>query len=103
MSDEYGGNFISLTDEDGKEIELEHLDTLEYNGEVYMAFFPAEYADDDGNEPAESSEDEEGGLIILKAVEVDGEEQLATLESEEELQAVYVKFMEALFEDEDEE
>ena len=34
MSDEYGGNFVSLTDEDGNEIELEHLDTNEHNGAV---------------------------------------------------------------------
>ena len=28
-----------VTDEDGNEFELEHLDTLEYNGQTYMAFF----------------------------------------------------------------
>ena len=35
-------------------------------------------------------------------VDVDGEEQLSTLDSEEELEAVYQQFMEELFEDEDE-
>ena len=98
MSDEYGGNFVSLTDEDGNEIELEHLDTIEYNGAVYMAFFPAEEADENGEAP--ENEDEEAGLIILKVVEIDGEEQLATLDDEEELEAVYQQFMEALFEEE---
>ncbi|NCB63034.1 MAG: DUF1292 domain-containing protein [Clostridia bacterium] len=101
MSEEFGGNFITLTDEDGNEIELEHLDTLEYNGSVYMAFFPAEMADEDGNAPDEDGEDE-AGLIILKVVEIDGEEELATLDNEEELEAVYGKFMETLFEDEEE-
>ena len=96
MSDEYGSNFVSLTDEDGNEIELEHLDTIEYNGAVYMAFFPVE----EGQPPEE--DDEEAGLIILKVVEIDGEEQLATLEDEEELEAVYQQFMEALFEEEEE-
>ena len=38
----------------------------------------------------------------MKVVSVDGEEQLSTLDSEEELEAVYQQFMEALFEDEDE-
>ncbi|MGN8969476.1 DUF1292 domain-containing protein [Intestinimonas sp. HCP28S3_D6] len=99
MSDEYGGNFVSLTDEDGNEIELEHLDTIEYNGAVYMAFFPAEEADEEGQPP---EEDEEAGLIILKVVEIDGEEQLATLDDEEELEAVYQQFMEALFAEEEE-
>lgn len=101
MSEEFGGNFITLTDEDGNEIELEHLDTLEYNGSVYMAFFPAELADEDGIAPEEDSEDE-AGLIILKVIENGGEEELATLDSEEELDAVYGKFMETLFEDEEE-
>ncbi|WP_295634140.1 DUF1292 domain-containing protein [uncultured Intestinimonas sp.] len=100
MSDEYGGNFVSLTDEDGNEIELEHLDTIEYDGAVYMAFFPVEEADENGEAPEE--EDEEAGLIILKVVDVDGEEQLATLEDEEELDRVYQQFMESLFEDEEE-
>ena len=100
MSDEYGGNFVSLTDEDGNEIELEHLDTIEYDGAVYMAFFPVEEADENGEAPEE--EDEVAGLIILKVVDVDGEEQLATLEDEEELDRVYQQFMESLFEDEEE-
>ena len=100
MSDEYGGNFVSLTDEEGNEIELEHLDTIEYNGAVYMAFFPAEEADEEGQPPKE--EDEESGLIILKVVEIDGEEQLATLDDEAELEAVYQQFMEALFEEDEE-
>lgn len=100
MSDEYGGNFVSLTDENGNEIELEHLDTIEYNGAVYMAFFPVEEADEEGQPPKE--EDEEAGLVILKVVEIDGEEQLATLDDEEELEAVYQQFMEGLFEEDEE-
>ena len=39
MSEEFGPDFITVTDEDGNEFELEHLDTLEYNGQTYMAFF----------------------------------------------------------------
>ena len=88
-----------LTDEDGNEIELEHLDTIEYNGSVYMAFFPVEEADEEGEAPQD--EDEEAGLIILKVVMQDGEEQLSTLDSEEELEEVYQQFMESLFEEED--
>ena len=91
---------MSLTHEEGNEIALEHLDTIEYNGAVYMAFFPAEEADEEGQPPKE--EDEEAGLIILKVVEIDGEEQLATLDDEAELEAVYQQFMEALFEEDEE-
>ena len=101
MSEEFGPDFITVTDEDGNEFELEHLDTLEYNGQTYMAFFPAVAAGQDG-EPADGELGEEYGLIILKTVLVDGEEQLSTLDSDEELEAVYQQFMESLFADEDE-
>lgn len=96
MSEEFGPDFITLTDEDGNEFELEHLDTLELNGETYMAFLPAEYEDAD---PAQELEEDDLGLIILKVVEENGEEQLSTLDSEEELEAVYAQFMEILFDD----
>ena len=99
MSEEFGPDFITLTDEDGNEFELEHLDTLELNGETYMAFLPAEYEDAD---PSQELEEDDLGLIILKVIEENGEEQLSTLDSEEELEAVYEQFMELLF-DEDEE
>ena len=46
--------------------------------------------------------DEEYGLIILKVVDVDGEEQLSTLDSEEELELVYQQFMDVLFDEEGE-
>ena len=32
MSDEFGPNFITITDEDGNDIELEYVDALEHNG-----------------------------------------------------------------------
>ena len=44
MSEEYGSDFISVTDDDGNSFELEHLDTLELDGETYMAFLPADMA-----------------------------------------------------------
>ena len=38
---EYGDDFVVLTDEDGKEYELEILATVEYNGATYKALIPA--------------------------------------------------------------
>lgn len=98
MADDFGANFITLTDEDGNEFELEHLDTIEYNGETYMAFLPTEDADGGEDHDADDT-----GIILLKVIQADGEEQLSTLDSDEELEAVYAKFMEILFADEDEE
>ena len=99
MSEEFGADFITITDEDGNEFELEHLETISYNGQTYMAFFPAVDSD---KEVEDVDLDEEYGLIILKVVEADGEEQLSTLDSDEELEMVYQQFMEALFADEEE-
>ena len=47
MADEYGPTFITVTDEDGREIVLEFVDALEYNGQQYQAFFPAETEGED--------------------------------------------------------
>ena len=94
--EEYGGNFISVTDEDGNEFELEHLDTIEWNGQTYLAFFPAE-------QEGEETPEEELGLVILKAIQENGEEILSTLDSDEEMDAVYEEFMKELFAEEDEE
>ena len=101
MSEAFGPDFITITDEDGAEFELEHLDTLEYNGQVYMAFFPALEGEEDGS-VEDVDLDEEYGLIILKVVHVDGEDQLSTLDSEEELELVYQKFMDELFAEDEE-
>ena len=100
MSEEFGPDFITVTDEDGNEFELEHLDTLEYNGQTSMAFFPAVEGKEDGS-VEDVDLDEEYGLVILKVIEADGEEQLSTLDSEEELELVYQQFMESLFAEED--
>lgn len=40
MSEDFGPNFITLTDEDGNEIELEYVDAIEVDGQTYMAFSP---------------------------------------------------------------
>lgn len=98
MSEEFGPDFVTVTDEDGNEIELEHLDTLEVNGSTYMAFFPAQFADAE-EEPVD---DEEYGLIILKVIQENGEELLSTVDDDDELEMVYEQFMEILFNEEDE-
>ena len=96
MSEEYGANFITVTDDEGNEFELEHLDTMELNGTTYMAFFPAVTEE-------EQEQDEDLGLIFMKVIVENGEELLSTLDTDEEAEMVYNAFMEELFEDEDEE
>lgn len=93
MSDLYGDDIITITDEDGVEYVLEVLAVMEVDGSDYYALVPAE-----------SSDDEDLEVSILKAVEEDGEEILCAIEDEDELERVYTVMMEEIFkEDEDEE
>ena len=94
MSNEYGPNFITLTDDNGNDIELEYVDALELNGQTYMAFFPVGEEDEDPDA-------EDLGLVILKSVMENGEELLSTLDSEEEAEKVFELFMEQLMEEEE--
>ena len=95
MSEEFGPNFITVTDEDGNDIELELVDALEHNGQTYMAFYPAV-------EEGADEESEDYGMVILKSIMENGEELLSTLDSEEELNEIYDLFMERFFEEEEE-
>ena len=95
MSEEFGPTFITVTDEDGKELVLEFVDSLEHNGQIYQAFFPAETE-------GENEDDPDNGLVILKVIHEDGEDLLSTLDSDEELDAVYDLFMESLFDEDGE-
>ena len=104
MSEEFGPDFISVTDEEGNEFELELVDPLEHNGVTYYAMFPAVAEDEETGEPVDvDADDEEYGLVIMKAIVENGEELLSTPDSDEELDTVYNLFMERFFEEEDEE
>lgn len=90
MEDQYGSDFITISDEEGKEYELEVLSTLEYNGCSYMAVIPA----------AQEGEEEDYGVSILRSTEEDGEPILSIIEDENELRAVYDLIMDQLYEEE---
>ncbi len=96
MSEDFGPNFITLTDDEGNDIELEYVDALEHNGTTYMAFFPVI---EEGSE--DSEDEEEYGLIILKSQMENGEEMLVTIDDEDELNTVYEQFMEQILADEE--
>ena len=89
--DQYGSDFITISDDDGIEYELEVLSTLEYNGNTYMAVIPA----------GESQDTLQLEVSILKATEEDGEPILSIIDDEAELEAVYDLLMDSLYEDED--
>ena len=83
MSEEYGNDYVVLTDEDGNDVEFQHIDTVEVNGETYMAFIPAEL-----------SVEEEAEVVILKVIEENGEEILASVDDEEEADRIFDIVME---------
>ena len=100
MSEEFGPDFISVTDEDGNEFELELVDTLEHNGITYYAMFPAVAENEETGEPVDvDADDEEYGLVIMKVIEENGEELLSTPDSDEELDEIYNLFMEGKIEE----
>ena len=90
MNDEFGPNFVTLTDDEGNDIELEYVDALEHNGTTVVE----EDSEDEENE-------EEYGLVILKSQMENGEEFLVTIDDEEEIDKVYDLFMEQILSDEE--
>lgn len=93
MSEQYGDDIITITDEDGVEYVLEVLATMESEGDLYYALVPV----------TESDEDADLEVSILKAVKEDGEEILCAIEDEEELERIYGIMMDEIFQEEDEE
>jgi len=94
MSEEFGSDFITIIDDDGQEFELELLDSMDYKGQTFVAFLPANM----------DEEDPDYGMIILRSVlDEKGEELFESIDDDDELQDVYEKFMTILFDDEDEE
>ena len=102
MSEDFGPDFISVTDEEGNEFELELVDSLEHQGVTNYAMFPAVAEDEETGEPADvDADDEEYGLVIMKVIQENGEEMLSTPDSDEELEEVYQLFMERFFAEDD--
>ena len=91
MSELFGDDIITITDEDGVEYVLEVLAVMEIDGTDYYALVPAEAGDDEDLE-----------VSILKAVDEDGEEILCAIEDEDELEHVYNTMMDELYKEDEE-
>ena len=78
MSEEFGNNYVVLTDEEGNEVEFEHIDTVEVDGQTYLAFIPAELSVED-----------EAEVVILKIEEENGEEVLGSVDDEAEADKIF--------------
>ena len=88
----YGSDYITISDDDGHEYELEVLNTLEYNSCSYLAVIPASSNNDNECDPQ---------VFIIKSVEENGESILYSVDDEDELNAVNNLLMDSIFSDED--
>lgn len=88
MEDKYGSDYITITDDDGNEYELEVLNTIEYNGHNYLAVIPADI-DDPGNLQ----------IGIIKSIDENGETILYTVDDAEELDAVNNLIFDSIYSD----
>ncbi|MCL2425634.1 MAG: DUF1292 domain-containing protein [Oscillospiraceae bacterium] len=89
MSNDFGSDFITVSDEDGNDFVLEHVDTIEVDNTYYLAFLPTDM----------DEEDDEYGLIILKAVDEDGEEILVSIDDDSLLDDLCERFIERMVEE----
>ncbi|MCI7574473.1 MAG: DUF1292 domain-containing protein [Oscillospiraceae bacterium] len=79
MEEESG--ILTLTDEDGREVDFEYLDSVDYDGKEYLVLMPADQA--------------ETQIVILEVEPVDEEnENYLSVSDEAVLDAVYGIFKE---------
>lgn len=72
--------FVTLLDEEGNPHEFEHIDSFEFNGEIYVCLISAE--DEDADEV----------LIFTLHTDDEGNEALALVEDEAELDMAFEEF-----------
>ncbi len=94
MDEDTGGTFIVLEDENGESFELELLAEMEYNGETFKAFLPADMDEDDPDY----------GIVILKSdFDEEGFEIFDSVDDDRKEEEIYERFMAILYEDEEDE
>lgn len=89
-------DIVVLVDENGEEVEFEHIDTVEMNGNEYVVLIPFSEDEDD---------DLEEEVVILRVEHSeDGNDTFVTIEDDDELEEVFSEFQSRLeeeFEDEE--
>ena len=82
MNEDFGGDIITIADDEGNQYELEILDVLDVDGVSYTVFVPANIDEMDVNDP-------DYGLIFLRNREENGEEFFDSIDDDAELDRVY--------------
>ncbi len=76
-------DIVVLVDENGEEVEFEHLDTIELNGNEYVVLLPV-------NETEEEKAIDE--VVILKIEHGEADDSFVSVEDDDELDAVFEEF-----------
>ena len=96
MDSDYGSDFITITDEEGNEFELEVVDIIDYNNKTYALLLPADIDEMEEDDP------NYGYIILTQVEEPNGEIYFQSIDDDDELNDIYERFMALLFADEDE-
>ena len=88
-------DIVVLVDEDGGEVEFEHIDTIEMNGNEYVILLPLE--------EGESEDDEAADEVVILKIEhnAEGEDSFVSVEDESELNSVFEEFKQRMEEEYD--
>lgn len=85
MAEERDG-VVVLIDENGEEVEFEHLDTIEMNGNEYVVLLPLSESEE------EDEQDVEEVVILRIEHNGQGEDSFVSVEDEGELTVVFEEF-----------
>ncbi len=85
-------NIVQLTDENGQEVDFEHIDTIKYKDEEYVILRPVE--------PFEGDSEDEESVVILRIVPGDDGDSYESIEDDALLDEVFDKFVEMMESDE---
>lgn len=85
-------DIVVLVDENGEEIEFEHIDTIEMNGNEYVVLAPLE-------EDVDEDREEEEVIILRVEHSEDGDDAFVTIEDDDELDEVFNEFQSRLEEE----
>ena len=81
IPEEEEASILTLTDENGQEVDFEYMDCIEYQGKEYLVLMPAD--------------EESAEIVILEVEPVDEEnENYLSVQNEDILNAVYQIFKE---------
>jgi uncharacterized protein YrzB (UPF0473 family) len=77
-------DLVVLIDEDGGEVEFEHLDTIEMNGMEYVVLLPF----------SETEEEQDVDEVVILKIDhnADGEDSFVSVEDEDVLNSVFEEF-----------